>query len=128
MGSSRSVDCKFTPTDGYPELYTGRINKIGLDLGWKRGGVLAWAVLSPGLTRGPGALAGNYVGAPMRSSAAIRLCSIRSASLPRSASILPVVLLISIWSIAVSNSFVFDASSSVKSATFRDDAQHATLA
>ena len=30
---------------------------------WKRGGVLAWAVLSPGLTRGPGALAGNYVGA-----------------------------------------------------------------
>lgn len=63
VGSSRSVDCKFTPTDGYPELYTGRINKIGLDLGWKRGGVLAWAVLSPGLTRGPGALAGNYVGA-----------------------------------------------------------------
>jgi len=63
VGSSRAVDCKFTPTDGYPELYTGRINKIGLDLGWKRGGVLAWAVLSPGLTRGPGALAGNYVGA-----------------------------------------------------------------
>ena len=63
VGSSRSVDCKFTPTDGYPELYTGRINKIGLDLGWKRGGVLVWAVLSPGLTRGPGALAGNYVGA-----------------------------------------------------------------
>jgi hypothetical protein len=63
VGSSRSVDCKFTPTDGYPELYAGRINKIGLDLGWKRGGVLAWAVLSPGLTRGPGALAGNYVGA-----------------------------------------------------------------
>jgi len=63
VGSSRAVDCKFTPTDGYPELYTGRINKIGLDLGWKRGGVLVWAVLSPGLTRGPGALAGNYFGA-----------------------------------------------------------------
>ena len=63
VGSSRSVDCKFTPTGGYPELYTGRINKIGLDLGWMKGGVLVWAVLSPGLTRGPGALAGNYVGA-----------------------------------------------------------------
>ena len=63
VGSSRSVDCVFTPTDGVPEHYTGRINKIGLDLGWKKGGFLVWAVLSPGLTRGPGALAGNYVGA-----------------------------------------------------------------
>ena len=63
VGSSRAVDCTFTPTDGMPEVYTGRINKIGLDLGWKRGGVLVWAVLSPGLTRGPGALTGNYVGA-----------------------------------------------------------------
>ena len=63
VGSSRAVDCVFTPTDGMPEHYTGRINKIGLDLGWEKGGMLLWAVLSPGLTKGPGALAGNYVGA-----------------------------------------------------------------
>jgi hypothetical protein len=63
VGSSRSVDCVFTPTGGMPEHYTGRINKIGLDLGWEKGGMLVWAVLSPGLTKGPGALAGNYVGA-----------------------------------------------------------------
>lgn len=64
VGSSRAVDCIFTPAGGLPpERYTGRINKIGIDLGWKKGGVLLWGVLSPGLTRGPGALAGNYVGA-----------------------------------------------------------------
>lgn len=63
VGSSREVDCVFTPTAGYPEHYTGRINKIGLDVGWVKGGTLLWAVLSPGLTKGPGALAGNYVGA-----------------------------------------------------------------
>lgn len=63
VGSSREVDCVFTPTAGYPERYTGRINKIGMDIGWEKGGTLLWAVLSPGLTKGPGALAGNYVGA-----------------------------------------------------------------
>jgi hypothetical protein len=63
VGSSRRVDCIFTPTDSPPEAYTCRINKIGIDLGWEKGGVLLWGVLSPGLTRGPGALAGNYVGA-----------------------------------------------------------------
>lgn len=63
VGSSRAVDCVFTPTAGYPEHYTGRINKIGLDLGWEKGGMLLWAVLSPRLTKGPGALAGNYIGA-----------------------------------------------------------------
>jgi Protein of unknown function (DUF992) len=64
VGSSRQVDCIFTPAGGLPpEHYTGRINKIGIDLGWKKGGTLLWGVLSPGLTRGPGSLAGNYVGA-----------------------------------------------------------------
>jgi hypothetical protein len=64
IGSSRKVDCVYTPAGGgVPEAYTGSINKIGIDLGWQKGGVLLWGVLSPGLTKGPGALAGNYVGA-----------------------------------------------------------------
>ena len=63
VGSSRRVDCVYTPTDSPPESYTGSINKIGIDLGWQKGGVLLWAVLSPGLTKGPGSLAGNYIGA-----------------------------------------------------------------
>jgi hypothetical protein len=71
VGSSRKVDCVFTPTDSPPERYAGRINKIGIDLGWQRGGVLVWAVLSPGLTKGPGALAGNYVGATAQAAAGV---------------------------------------------------------
>jgi hypothetical protein len=64
VGSSRQVDCIFTPAGGLPpEAYSGSINKIGIDLGWEKGGTLLWGVLSPGLTRGPGSLAGNYVGA-----------------------------------------------------------------
>ena len=64
VGSSREVDCIFTPAGGLPpDAYTGKINKIGIDIGWEKGGTLLWGVLSPGLTRGPGALAGNYIGA-----------------------------------------------------------------
>ena len=63
VGSSHRLDCVFTPTDSPPEYYRGTINKIGLDVGFQSRGVIVWAVLSPGLTRGPGALAGNYVGA-----------------------------------------------------------------
>jgi hypothetical protein len=72
VGSSRQVNCIYTPAGGgAPEAYAGSINKIGIDLGWKKGGVLLWGVLSPGLTRGPGALAGNYVGATAEVAAGI---------------------------------------------------------
>lgn len=63
VGSSRALDCVFTPTGFPPEFYKGRINKIGIDIGFQRAGVIVWAVLSPGLTNGPGSLSGNYVGA-----------------------------------------------------------------
>lgn len=97
IGSSRALDCVYMP-DGFPPEYCkGSINKIGIDIGFQRSGVIVWAVLSPGLTRGPGALSGNYVGlsadvaaalAPTRSSAATRSCSSRSASAAISASTL----------------------------------------
>ena len=62
IGSSRALDCVYM-ADGFPpEYYKGSINKIGIDIGFQRSGVIVWAVLSPGLTRGPGALTGNYVG------------------------------------------------------------------
>ena len=62
IGSSRRLDCVYSPSGFPPEFYKGTINKIGIDIGFQRAGVIVWAVLSPGLTRGPGALAGNYVG------------------------------------------------------------------
>jgi Protein of unknown function (DUF992) len=64
VGSSRQVDCAYMPAGGgVPEHYLGRINKVGVDLGWEKGGMLVWDVLSPALASGPGALAGNYIGA-----------------------------------------------------------------
>ena len=46
VGSSRKVDCIYTPAGpGEREEDVGRINKIGIDLGWEKGGTLLWGVL-----------------------------------------------------------------------------------
>jgi hypothetical protein len=88
VGSSRRLDCVYTP-DGFPqEFYKGSINKIGIDIGFQRAGVIVWAVLSPGLANGPGSLTGNYVGvsADVAAGLGARSCSSRSASAAISAS------------------------------------------
>ncbi len=63
FGSSKALDCVYTPNSGRREFYKGTINKFGIDIGFQRHGTIVWAVLSPGHTLGPGALEGNYVGA-----------------------------------------------------------------
>jgi hypothetical protein len=62
FGSSKALDCVYTPNVGGREFYKGTINKFGLDLGFQRRGTILWAVLSPRLTM-PGELEGKYVGA-----------------------------------------------------------------
>lgn len=71
IGSSRALNCVYQPNGFPPEFYQGRINKIGIDVGFQRGGVIVWAVLSPGLTKGPGSLSGNYVGLSADASAGV---------------------------------------------------------
>jgi hypothetical protein len=63
VGSSKALSCNFTPTGRKAERYTGRITKIGLDVGFTKGGVIVWGVFAPtaGYTRH--ALAGHYGGA-----------------------------------------------------------------
>jgi hypothetical protein len=61
FGSSKDMDCTFSPTSGDPQRYTGTINKYGVEVGYTRGGVMLWAVFAPG-SLAPGALAGNYGG------------------------------------------------------------------
>jgi hypothetical protein len=63
FGSSRAVNCSFSPGGGPPQHYTGAINKFGVDIGYVQGGVMVWAVLAPTTNPGPGSLAGTYVGA-----------------------------------------------------------------
>jgi hypothetical protein len=61
FGSSKDMNCTFSPTRGEPEHYVGSINKYGVDIGYTRGGIMVWAVLAPGDVA-HGALAGNYGG------------------------------------------------------------------
>src|SRR5262252_1821499 len=63
FGSSKSVNCTFSPGGVAPQHYVGSINKFGLDIGYVEGAVMAWAVLAPTNNPGPGLLAGTYVGA-----------------------------------------------------------------
>jgi hypothetical protein len=64
IGSSKQVSCVFSPDQpGFPqEGYVGSFSRFGLDIGITAAGVMVWAVFSE-TTRGPGFLAGDYVGA-----------------------------------------------------------------
>ncbi|WP_018183245.1 DUF992 domain-containing protein [Kaistia granuli] len=70
IGSSKRLDCQFNSKTGR-ERYTGRINKLGLDIGITTGGKIAWAVLEP--SRRHGDLGGTYVGASAEATAGVGL-------------------------------------------------------
>ena len=73
VGSSKDLNCVLTPADGRPpENYFGVVNKFGLDVGVTGPAVMQWLVLAPTSDPyGPGALAGNYVGASAEATAAV---------------------------------------------------------
>jgi Protein of unknown function (DUF992) len=62
IGSQKALNCSFVPALGPPEFYSGVINKLGVDLGGTRGGVMVWAVYAP-TTQATGFLSGTYAGA-----------------------------------------------------------------
>jgi Protein of unknown function (DUF992) len=59
--SSRDVACTFRTAGGPAQLYTGKINRLGVDIGNQDSAVLTYAVTALG-TPAPGALAGEFVG------------------------------------------------------------------
>ena len=61
LGSSRHVRCMFD-NGQHVERYDGSINKLGVDLGYKSGARIVWAVLAPSDYPSRGALQGHYVG------------------------------------------------------------------
>ena len=63
LGSSKDVNCVYSPPGGPSERYTGKISKFGVDIGYTQGGVLIWTVIAPTANLAPGALAGGYAGA-----------------------------------------------------------------
>ena len=63
VGSTQRLACQFKGNSGWTQDYFGRINRIGLDIGFTAGGVMAWGVIgSTGAVR-PGVLTGRFVGA-----------------------------------------------------------------
>jgi Protein of unknown function (DUF992) len=62
FGSSRAVNCTFSPSGGPPQHYTGAINKFGVDIGYLQGGVIVWTVVAPTANLAPGSLSGTYAG------------------------------------------------------------------
>jgi hypothetical protein len=61
FGSSKALDCIFTPPSGRAERYTGTVKKFGVDIGFTQNAQILWIVFAPGMVT-PGALAGEYVG------------------------------------------------------------------
>ena len=62
LGSSRDVRCNYVPESGNGERYNGNITKIGVDIGYTKGGIMVWNVVAPASNVAPGALAGTYGG------------------------------------------------------------------
>ena len=62
FGSSKTLNCLLTRTDGVAERYQGTIKRFGVDIGFTKEAYIVWAVFAPG-NIGRGALAGAYAGA-----------------------------------------------------------------
>jgi len=61
FGSSRTLNCLFTRTDGTAERYEGTIRRYGVDVGFTRDSTIVWMVFAPG-SIAPGSLGGEYAG------------------------------------------------------------------
>lgn len=61
FASSKSLYCRFQRPGG-DELYRGRIDRFGIDLGSTGKTAMAWAVLAPTANPPPRSLAGTYGG------------------------------------------------------------------
>jgi hypothetical protein len=63
LGSSRDVDCVYSPgRGGNKQYYNGSIKKFGIDIGYVSEAIIMWAVFAPNWDVPQGALAGDYVG------------------------------------------------------------------
>jgi hypothetical protein len=60
--STKTMSCTFAPDFRGPEFYSGRITRVGLDIGITGATVIVWAVLAQTTGFPVGALAGTYGG------------------------------------------------------------------
>ena len=62
IGSRKALSCSFSPTGGSSEYYSGRITRIGIDIG------IVWGVFAAHAGYSRHALAGHYGGASAEAS------------------------------------------------------------
>lgn len=64
FGSTKEVHCTYTPEAGdRVDRYDGEISRYGVDIGFRKSGVILWGVIAPSNDVGVGALTGSYGGA-----------------------------------------------------------------
>jgi len=64
VGGIQRMTCRFSPdAPTPPEIYSGTLNTLGVDIGFTAGGGLTWGLFAPTKQMMPGSLAGSYVGA-----------------------------------------------------------------
>ncbi|MGV8856435.1 MAG: DUF992 domain-containing protein [Devosia sp.] len=71
LGSSKDAVCSFYDSESAEpiEVYYGKVNKVGLDIGFTEKSVIQWLVLAPTTDAyAPGSLAGEYVGVSAQAS------------------------------------------------------------
>ena len=73
IGSSKELTCKFQRVGGLNEHYSGKIIKLGADVGFTGDSNLIWAVFAPSDDVDYGALSGTYFGASAEAAAGIGL-------------------------------------------------------
>lgn len=68
----QTMTCTFKGAQGGPpDIYTGKIEEVGITLGATAGGVMVWAVLAAQHSIPEGALAGTYAGVTANASIGI---------------------------------------------------------
>ena len=74
LGSSKEVNCAFKRNDGTVDIYTGSLDKIGLDIGKTERAYMTWLVFTTVANEpGQNALEGTYVGVSAGASLGIGL-------------------------------------------------------
>ena len=73
LGSTKDLNCIYSPASGAAERYTGEVQKVGVDIGYTESGIIVWTVFAPSLELKPGALKGTYAGVSAEISAGMGL-------------------------------------------------------
>jgi Protein of unknown function (DUF992) len=62
LGSQKDLSCVLKSVNGKESKYTGDITKLGVDIGYTKGGTMIWSVVAPSKDLKEDAIEGSYGG------------------------------------------------------------------